>query len=291
MPDSLAENQFGLERFARSAPVKVIAIASGKGGVGKSSSCVNLALALAREGQRVMILDADLGLANVDVLLGLQPTFDLSHVLSGQRTLEEIIVEGPQGIRIVPAASGVREMMNLNGSDHEDLIRGFGALRDEIDVLLVDTAAGIGDSVMFMASACQEVIVVSCNEPAAITDAYALIKLLQRHEGIERFQILSNRIESTQDGLSMFSKLAVASERFLNVQLRYLGGVPEDPLVRRAIEQQRPVLDAYPGSIASRAYQRIAQVVNRWEASATPVGHNPFFRNLLCQEDSGEQDH
>ncbi|MEM9531409.1 MAG: MinD/ParA family protein [Pseudomonadota bacterium] len=270
-------------------PTRVIGIASGKGGVGKTHTCVNLALDLARRGQRVVILDADLGLANVDVLLGLQPTFDLSHVLNQQRTLEEVMVEGPLGIRIVPAASGVRQMTQLDQAQHEALSRGFSALAGDIDYLLVDMAAGISDTVMFMAGGCEELIVVGCNEPASITDAYALIKVLQRDHQVDRIHILSNRNESSQDGLTMYSKLVVACERFLDVSPRYLGGVPEDPMVRRAVEQQRAVVDRYPGSPSANALRRIGDAICRWPEPELKSDRCPFFQQLLRAEPKGAQ--
>ncbi|MDJ0652729.1 MAG: MinD/ParA family protein [Xanthomonadales bacterium] len=290
MLEPAQSDEIQFRRIARPDPVKVVAVTSGKGGVGKTNTCVNLAIALAKRGKRVMILDADLGLANVDVLLGLQPPFDLSHVLSDQRTLEEIIVEGPEGIQVVPAASGVLDMVRLTDQEHDILIRSFSSLARDIDVLLVDTAAGIADSVTTLASACQEVIVVACNEPAAITDAYALMKVLSLNYGVRKFQILSNRINNTQEGLTLFNKLAIASDRFLDVSLRYLGGIPEDALVRRSIEQQRAVVDAYPGSTAARAMARIAQVVDRWQPDPAAESTNTFFQNLLGQTVNGGQD-
>lgn len=288
-------NSRQLEQFMDAKPVTVIGIASGKGGVGKTNTCINLALDLANSGQRVMILDADLGLANVDVLLGLQPTFDLSHVLTQQRTLEEILVVGPGGIQIVPATSGVRQMMSLSQDQHESLSRNFAAMAGEIDYLLIDMAAGISDSVLFMAAGCDELLVVGCNEPASITDAYALMKVLHRDEGMHRFHILSNRNESSQDGLTMYSKLAVACERFLNISPRYVGGIPEDPMVRRAVEQQRAVVDRYPGSPAAAAFHKLGDAVRRWP-QPQETHKSPFFQRLLRSEpatgtNQGEQSH
>lgn len=276
-------------------PVRVIGIASGKGGVGKTNTCINLALDLANGGQRVVILDADLGLANVDVLLGLQPTFDLSHVLNQQRTLEEILVEGPGGVQVVPATSGVRQMMSLTDDQHQALSRNFSAMAGEIDYLLIDMAAGISDSVIFMASGCDELLVVASNEPASITDAYALMKVLHRDEGMDRFHILSNRNETSQDGLTMYSKLAVACERFLNVSPRYIGGIPEDPMVRRAVEQQRAVVDRYPGSPAANAFHKLGDAVRRWPEHQE-THKSPFFQRLLRADNEactpqGDQSH
>lgn len=266
-----------LSRITQPKPTRVLAIASGKGGVGKTNTTVNLALSLCQMGQRVLILDADLGLANVDVMLGLQPAFDLSHVVAGERTLEEIIAYGPMDLRLVPAASGVMDMVRLDQRAHQHLVSQFDELHQDVDVMLVDLAAGISDSVTQLASACQEVVVVTCNEPAAITDAYALMKVLRREHEVQEFHILANRTSSAQDGLDLFNKLAVATEKFLDVRLKYLGGIPDDPLVRRAIERQQSVVEAYPGSAAAQSFRRVAQGIGRWPVRPGPSGGAGFF--------------
>lgn len=176
-------------------PVRVIAVTSGKGGVGKTNISVNLAASLSLAGQRVMLMDADLGLANVDVLLGLEPHFDLQHVINGEKSLDDIIVEGPLGIHVVPASSGVEKMAELTKLEHASLIAAFSELKQPIDILIVDTAAGIADGVVSFAKACQDVIVVVCDEPTSLTDAYALIKVLSVRHGIKQFQILANMVK------------------------------------------------------------------------------------------------
>ena len=170
----------GVRPADRLRPVKVIAVTGGKGGVGKTNVAANLGLCLATQGREVMLLDADFGLANVDVLLGLHPRFNLSHVLRGECNLEDVIVTGPRGLQVVPAASGVRQMAELSVGEHAGLIRAFSDLYHNLDVLIIDTAAGISDSVMTFSHAAHHVLVVVCDEPASITDAYALIKVLSR---------------------------------------------------------------------------------------------------------------
>jgi flagellar biosynthesis protein FlhG len=167
-------------------PVQVIAVTSGKGGVGKSNVTVNLAVTLAQSGNKVMIMDADMGLANIDVLLGLSPGQNLSHVINGECTLEETIVEGPSGIKIVPASSGIAMMSDLTPAQNAGVIRSFSELTEPVDVLLIDTAAGLSDSVVSYTRAAREVIVVVCDEPASITDAYAMVKVMNRDYGVER---------------------------------------------------------------------------------------------------------
>ncbi|MEF1212708.1 AAA family ATPase, partial [Vibrio alginolyticus] len=170
----------GLRRLTQPSLTKVIAVTGGKGGVGKSNVTLGLAICMARQGKKVMVLDADLGLANVDVMLGIRAKRNLGHVLAGECELKDAIVEGPYGIKIIPATSGTQSMTELSHAQHAGLIRAFGSLEDEMDVLLIDTAAGISDMVISFSRAAQDVVVVVCDEPTSITDAYALIKLLSK---------------------------------------------------------------------------------------------------------------
>ena len=265
MPEIIYGQADGLRRPAE-RPVRVIAVSSGKGGVGKTSLSVNLGLGLRALGLEVMLLDADLGLANVDVLLGLQPSFNLSHVLSGQCTLEDTIVEGPKGLMIVPAASGQRRMSELDPAEHVGLIRAFSDIQRPLDMLIIDTAAGLSDSVLTFSQAAQEVIVVACNEPASLTDAYALIKLLSRDRGVGRIQVVPNMVRSQAEGREVFENLSRVSERFLDVQLEFLGAVPHDDMLRRAIRKQRAVFEMYPNSASGNAFRQIARKVSHFEA-------------------------
>ena len=262
-------------------PVRVIAVTSGKGGVGKTNVSVNLAASLSLAGQRVMLMDADLGLANVDVLLGLEPHFDLQHVISGEKSLDEIIVEGPLGIHVVPASSGVEKMADLTSVEHASLIAAFSELKQPIDVLIVDTAAGIADGVVSFAKACQEVIVVVCDEPTSLTDAYALIKVLSMRHGIKQFQILANMVKDESQGLNLYEKLLNTTDRFLEVGLKYLGAVPFDEQLRQSVRAQKPVVEAYPRSPASKALVRISEKINRWPLPDQATGYLQFFVERL----------
>lgn len=263
------------------SPVQVIAVASGKGGVGKTNVSVNLAVSLARIGRRVMLLDADLGLANVDVLLGIKPAYTLADVLSGERSLDEILVSGPQNIAVVPASSGVARMANLSTLEHAGIVRAFSELQRPLDVLIVDTAAGIHDSIVHFCRAAQEVLVVVCNEPAALTDAYALIKVLNRDQGISRVRILANMVQDIPEGRALFQKLSGVCERFLDVTLDLAGTIPYDDYLRKAVQRQRAVTELYPRAPAARAFQKLAERVSEWPPPRGTSGRIEFFVERL----------
>jgi flagellar biosynthesis protein FlhG len=220
----------GLRRMGALRPVKVIAVSGGKGGVGKTNVSVNLAVALAQLGRKVMLLDADFGLANVDVLLGLSPEYDLSHLIRGERNLEEIIVEGPGDIRIIPASSGVGQMASLSPAEHAGVIRAFSELGYDLDVLIVDTAAGISDSVVSFCRASREVIVVVCDEPAT-----------------------------------------------------FLGAIPHDERLRKAVQKQQAVVEAYPSSPSATALKKIARSIDEWPLARQAGGQLEFFVERLIE--------
>jgi len=271
-----------------SRPVRVVGVSSGKGGAGKTNVCVNLGVALARLGQRVTLLDADLGLANVDVLLGLKPTHTLEHVLNGECGLEDVLVATPSGLRIVPAASGVREMAALGAQGQAAIISAFGALSGTMDTLLVDTAAGISSDVLGFLAATQEVMVVVCNEPTSITDGYALIKVLNRTHGIDRFRIVANMVVQGERGQTVFEKLRRVTDRFLDVCLDYAGAIPMDPQLRKAVSRQRAVVDAFPSSDSARAFDALARRLETWPLPTGPRGHLEFFlENLVAEGRAG----
>ncbi len=269
--------------MSKAHPVQVIAVTGGKGGVGKSNVSVNLAIALAELGRRVVVMDADLGLANIDVLLGLTANHNISDVLAGECSLRDVLVNGPGGIRIVPASSGTQRMTQLSPMEHAGLINAFSELGDDIDVLIVDTAAGISESVVSFLRASQEILLVVCDEPTSITDAYAMIKLLNRDYGLYRFRVLSNQVRSQQEGKHLYNKLSRVTERFLDVALQYVGSIPYDEAVRKAVQRQRAVLDAYPRAKASLAFKSLAQKVDAWPLPSTPRGHLEFFVERLVQ--------
>jgi flagellar biosynthesis protein FlhG len=273
----------GLRGLQALRPVQVIAVTSGKGGVGKTNVSVNLGVALAQLGRHVMLLDGDLALANVDVLLGLKPSYTLEHVLTGEREIDEVIVKGPAGLRIVPAASGIAGMADLPPAAYGTLIRAFDQLTLDLDVLLVDTAAGVSEAVLSFARAAQEVLVVVCDEPASLTDAYALIKLLSTQHGVNRFRVLANMVRRARDGRDLFAKLLAVCDQYLDVVLEFAGVVPFDEFLRKAVQRREPVIDAYPRSPAAHALRQLAEQVEHWPRARGASGHLEFFFERMLQ--------
>jgi flagellar biosynthesis protein FlhG len=263
--------------------LRVIAVSSGKGGVGKTNVTANVAVALARLGQRVCVLDADLGLANLDVLLGLSPRLSLLDVLRGERRLEEVIVDGPAGVRVIPAASGCEELTVLEPADRLRLLDEVDALGDAIDVLLVDVAAGISQNVLHFTAAAADALLVITPEPTALTDAYALMKVLASRYGRREFLVTVNMAAGAVDAEAAFARLARVAERFLSVRVEYLGYVPWDDAVPRAVRQQVPVVLAAPGTPASLALGQLAERLAARAPSAPTGGLQFFFRRLLAE--------
>ena len=271
----------GLRRMSQTGPVRVIAVTSGKGGVGKTNVSTNLAVSMAMDGTDVLLMDADMGLANVDVLLGLQPLYNLSHVISGMRTVEEIMITGPGDLKVIPASSGIADMADLSEAEHAGLIRAFSELSFNPQVLLIDTPAGIANSVVTYARAAHEVIVVVCDEPASITDAYAMIKLLNRDHGIARFRILANMVHSTQEGVDLYKKLVRVSDRYLDATLDYIGAIPFDEYLRKAVQRQKVIVEAYPRSKSALAFKKAAGKVMQWPVPDSARGCIEFFVERL----------
>lgn len=271
----------GLKMMQKNKKVKVIAVTGGKGGVGKTNVTLNMAVAMAAQGKRVMVLDADLGLANVDVMLGLRVTRNLSHVLRGECQLEDILVEGPNGILIAPATSGTQSMVELSQTEHAGLIRAFSELRTPIDVLLVDTAAGISDMVLSFSRAAQDILVVVCDEPTSITDAYALIKILSNDHGCYKFKIVANMVHNLREGQELYTKLTRVTDRFLDATLELVACIPYDNNVRQAVRKQKVIVDGFPKSPASLAFRSLASKAASWPIPDQARGHLEFFIESL----------
>lgn len=279
MPDNTQGSN--LKRFMKRKPVKVVAVCSGKGGVGKTNVATNVAVALGRRGRNICLLDADLSLANVDVLLGLQPRRNLSHVVNGEVELKDTILRGPGNIRIVPASSGNFCMTDLPQAAQVGIIQAFSELTNQPEVMVVDTAAGISPKVARFVQAAQHPIVVVRDEPASLTDAYALIKVFSQNYGISRFQVVTNQSRNTRDGRALYAKLARVTDSYLDVVLRHLGDVPQDDYLAKAVQEQRAVVDAYPRSTSGEAFQRIATSIDALPAAREASGTIEFFLERL----------
>ncbi len=280
----------GLRRLGRVRPVKVIAVTGGKGGVGKTNVCANLGTALCQLGREVMVLDADLGLANMDVLLGLRANLTLEHVLAGQCALADAIITASSGLKLVPASSGNVAMANLDPLGHAALVQAFSELLEPLDALLIDTAAVLSESVITFSQAAQRIVVVVCDEPASLTDAYGLIKVLSRRQPGNRFEIITNMTRNAGEGRALFDKLARVALRFLDVGLRHLGNVPQDDYLRRAVQHQLPVVEAYPSSASGRAFKKLALAADNWKTADGARGNLEFFVERLVGASSPSQE-
>ena len=274
----------GLRRMKDARPVKVITVTGGKGGVGKTNICANLAVAIAQLDRRVMLLDGDFGLANVDVLFGLQPGHTMADVVRGERSLAEVIIKGPAGVMVVPGASGLSEMASLTPAQNAGIVNAFSELTCDIDVLLVDTPAGISDPVLRFSEAAHEVVVVVCDEPTSITDAYAVIKVLSRERNVNRFRIVTNMTREGGHGRQLFEKLLRVTERFLQVSLDHAGSVPYDDRVWRAVQLQTPFVTAFPSSLAAAALKQLAHRADNWDAPRVARGNIEFFVERLLRQ-------
>jgi len=263
------------------SPVQVIAVTGGKGGTGKTSIAVNLATALAQNGRKTMLLDGDLGLSNCDVLLGLTPRYTLEHVLKGERALEEIILETPSGVRVVPAASGVARMASLSVTEQNGIVQAFAGLPGQLQTLIVDTAAGIGEQVLQFCQAAQQVLVVLRDEPTSFTDTYALIKVLSRDRGVRHFRVVTNLTRQPEEGQIAFRRLQRVTDRYLEVVLEYAGDIPEDLSLQKSVQAQRPVMEAFPACAAAKAFKSLAHAAKQWPLPAGPSGGIEFFMERM----------
>jgi len=257
--------------------VRVIAVTSGKGGVGKTNMAVSLAYYLSTMKQKTLILDADTGLANVDLILGLTPKYNLYHVLKGEKSVAETVVRGPGGIMILPASSGILEMADLSRGQKLTLLDELRDLHQELDFLLIDTAAGIAGNVMFFNAAAKEIIVVVTSEPTSLTDAYALIKVLYQRYAKKRFRLLVNMVKSPAEAKEVYKRLSQATDHFLNLTIEYLGHVLFDEKLPAAVKQQKAMVALYPQSPASKCLRVIAEKICQEEPENDSAGSIEFF--------------
>lgn len=274
--------------LAGNAPVQVIAVTGGKGGTGKTSIAINLAQALANAGRRTLLLDADLGMANIDVLLGLEAYHTLFDVLYGPCRLEDIILTGTENLQVIPAASGVSQLANLGQQECAGLVRAFSDLREPLEMLVVDTATGISASVASFCSAASEIIVVACNEPAALRDTAAQIRVLFSEYGVTRFRILANMVDSAHEGQELFRGMLDQFTNNLDFTLSYAGYIPADDQLRRAVALHQPVVNAFPRSRSAMALNNLAKRVSHWPQPQHAGGHLEFFVERLVHNENME---
>ncbi|MBU1404919.1 MAG: MinD/ParA family protein [Proteobacteria bacterium] len=260
------------------AQPRVVCVTSGKGGVGKTNIVTNLGYNLAKAGKKVLILDADLNLANVDILLGLTPRYNLHHVFMGEKTLAEVLVQGPAGLLILPASSGIMELADLTEQQRLYFLAEMSALAEKIDIMLIDTAAGINNNVIYFNLAARERIIILTPEPTSLTDAYALVKVLSSRHDVKKFRILVNLARSEKEALSVFRKLSIVADRFLDsLSLDYLGYIPYDSKLPTAVREQRLVSDIFPDAPSSKMFSKLAADIAQEEPETKADGNIKFF--------------
>lgn len=266
-----------IERKKYNGNTRVIAVTSGKGGVGKTNITANFAYILSRMGKRTLLLDADAGLANIDVILGITPKYNLYHVLRGEKTLSEAVVEGPGGIKILPAASGIQEMAELSKGQKFTLLEELDGLDEDLDFMLIDTAAGITGNVMYFNMAAREIIVVVSPEPTSLTDAYALIKILYQGYAARRFMLLVNMARDSNEAREVYMRLSNATNHFLNLPVEYLGHIPHDQNILKAVKKQRLLAEVFSDSRASKSMSKIIEELCRKQPEDYENGTIKFF--------------
>ena len=253
----------------------VITISSGKGGVGKTNVTVNLAVACQRLGKRVLIFDADLGLANIDIIFGLNPRYTIEDIVSGGEELSRIIVEGPEGVNVIPASSGVQELTQLTEGQKMNLLNEFDSLDSMFDILLIDTGAGISSNVIYFNLAAEERIVVVTPEPTSVIDAYALIKVMHQEHGADSFYLLMNMVKDEREAESVFQNLSKHIARYMgSISLDYAGYIPTDSRLQEAVSRQKPVICAYPDAGSSQHFGKLAAYL------MTQTGKRPIDGNI-----------
>lgn len=272
-----------VQETLRSTPLRVISVTSGKGGVGKTSITANLAVAFHKLNKRVLILDADLGLANMDIMLGINPKYTIGNVLSGEKSLEDVIVTTPAGFKLLPGASGMQELTELGEDQKRFLLNELDAINEDFDIILIDTSAGISSNVMYFNFAAMERLVVLTNEPTSLTDAYALIKVLTNKYNQKRFKVLINLVQDAAEADRIFRSLSIAVDKYLqSPSLDYIGWIPYDKMVPKAIRRQKPLVETHPDAPASKSIIALAERILYKEEELNFEGDIKFFwRRLL----------
>lgn len=263
---------------------RVLAVTSGKGGVGKTNLVGNMAVALARSGRRVIIIDADVGLANIDIIFNLRPEYNIRHVISAEKKIKQVMVESSHGIKILPGGSGFADLTQLNEGEKLNLLSEFETLADQADIILVDTGAGISSNVLYFNSACDECVVIATKEPTSITDAYAMMKVMSQEYGTKRFKLVVNMVDSETDAKRVYASLSGALDKFLgNVVLTYLGFIPFDRTLQQSVQKRSLIMDIAPDAQAAKAIERIALKIENDPVPVNSNGSLSFFLNKVIQ--------
>ena len=275
---------FGERKQVRPA-TRAISITSGKGGVGKTNIVANLGFELSRAGKQVLILDADLGLGNLDILLGLTPRYNLSHVILGEKRIDDIVVEGPGGMKILPAASGIQELTRLSRDQKVGILYELDQLLDTVDILLIDSAAGISANVLDFSVSAHDTMVVVTPEPTSITDAYALMKVLALKYEEKRCRLIVNQTANDHEGREIFRQLNIVAEKFLDIEVDYFGCIPRDEIMTACVKQQRIVTHAFPESQAARGFRNLARKTGALPSQSALRGDSHLVWHHIFQEE------
>lgn len=278
---SLGAKASATSDILREKATRVYSITSGKGGVGKTAVTANTAVCLARLGKKVLILDADLGLANIDVVFGLAPKYNLNHFFSGEQELSAVLVEGPEGVKILPAGSGIQNVTHLDSLQKQRLLDGLDSMHNDFDFVLIDTEAGISENVTYFNTAAQEILVVTTPDPTAITDAYALMKLLSTQYHEKRFNLVVNMVQTDEEALDVYRKLTMVSNRYLDISIDFLGSIPADRQMIDAIRKQKVIVELYPTSRITSSFTQLAGTLSAEQVSSEPKGGIQFFWKKL----------
>lgn len=283
MADVVQDQAEGLRRLLERDSVRVVTLTSGRTGVGKTNIVVNLAAALAKRGRHVLVLDEQQGKGGMETLLGLSARYDLMHVIRREKTLSEVMLHGPEGVDIVSAGAGLRMLGELGQEDQDWLVQSFRQLSKSVDVVLVDAVAGVASNVLPLSLASQEIVIVVSQHSSSITDAYALIKVLNQRFAIRRFHILASKVQSEEEAQALYNNMAEVAERFLDVSLDFMGYVPFDEKMKQAGRICRLVVDAFPAAASAKAVRSLAETMEQWPQPAGESGRLESFMQRLIQ--------
>jgi len=279
----------GRKKMSPKNSLRVIAVSSGKGGVGKTNVVAGLALSLSRTGKKVLIIDADLGLANIDIIFNVRPKLNISDVMNGEASIKEILVELQENISLIPAGSGISDLTRLSDAQKLALLNEFDEIDGDFDYVLVDTGAGISDNVLYFNLAADDCIVVTTTEPTAITDAYALMKVMSIEHGYKYFKLIVNMVKSEKDAKRVYFSLSQAASKFLgSAVIEYIGYLPVEPKISESVIKRMPYINSNPNSEFTKAMTKIAGVLSRSVSKNTDSGNLKLFMNRFAVKKSSK---